>query len=554
MSDLIENGDSQALQYQGADGLGFQGMAPGRGWSATPYLTSSDALVLRNAQASNADARDLSRSNAFARSALRNHVDSVIGSQLKLQLNPDYDRLGATADAAGDWIDMVESEWDAFANSDRCYADARRAQTFTDLMRTAYSSYYISGEALGTVEWRRGFSEDRTCVLLLAPERLSDPKGQFDQSGKRRMGVERDRFGAAEAYHIRERHPGDGMWWSQETYKWKRVERFTWWGRQKVLHHFNHDQPDMTRGLTGFLTAALPLRMLSDYARTELESAAVRATYAAVIQSELDVEDAMKIIGPAQADAFRSADGASQGFMSAQFKIMAERSKFYRGQEMRFGKSKVAHLLPNEKLSIVNGNNHVSALKDFQTYTMYETAAGLGVDYASLTKDYTKTSYSGARASLFDVWRAYEAERSLFMARFAMPVFGAWLEERIVLRGTMPMLGAGDFYKMRDAVVRGTFETWGKPNLDPLKEANAAIVLHEAGAGTLKKLCADQGLDWRDVLAQRAREKEYMAKLGLVPEDIDWALIQPPVAPGGAGGKSRGGDSQGDSGGNGGGS
>ncbi|WP_164230647.1 phage portal protein, partial [Stenotrophomonas maltophilia] len=63
-------------------------------------------------------------------------------------------------------------------------------------------------------------------------------------------------------------------------FAWRKVPRYTPWGRLNVIHFFEHDAPDMTRGMTSFTTALLPMRLLQDYNITELESAAIRATYA----------------------------------------------------------------------------------------------------------------------------------------------------------------------------------------------------------------------------------------------------------------------------------
>ncbi|TNY02884.1 phage portal protein, partial [Escherichia coli] len=87
----------------------------------------------------------------------------------------------------------------------------------------------------------------------------------------------------------------------------------------------------------------------------------------------------------------------------------------------------------------MQGNQSVSALKDFNSVNLYTLASALGVDYATLTKDFSSTNYSGARAALFDVWRSYEVRRSAFIDAVPVPFFGAWLEEQIALRGTIPM-------------------------------------------------------------------------------------------------------------------
>lgn len=42
----------------------------------------------------------------------------------------------------------------------------------------------------------------------------------------------------------------------------------------------------------------------------------------------------------------------------------------------------------------------------------------------------------------------------------------------------------------------------------------------DIGLSTLEAECAGQGLDWEEVLEQRAREKAKLAELGLTAEDL----------------------------------
>jgi lambda family phage portal protein len=525
---------------------GGGGILPGQGWTSRPNLSSSDILVNRTKDGFAADARDASRSNPYGKSALRSQVDAVIGTELTLRLEPQADMLGVSADEAAEWADKVETQWAVTAASSFCPLDAQRKQTFTGLMRTAYACFYVAGEALATIEWKAGHDGTRTCMNLIDAERLSDPRGMQDIVHGRRMGVERDQHGAPLAYHIREKHPADSwMFGPLDNYKWKRVPRYTPWGRQNVLHCFEQDRPDMTRGMSSFTTALLPMRLLNDYMVTELESAAIRATYAAVIESELDYEEAMKVVGDEYASTI-----TKNPILDFTLRQMADKATFYRGQDVRFGKSKVAHLLPNEKLHMVQGTQSATAVKDFSDINLYTLASALGVDHASLTKNYSKTNYSGARASLYDVWRSYEVRRSTIVDGFGWPFFVAWLEEQVALRKTIPMLGNKSFYEVTDALCFGSFEGWTKPRLDPLKENQADQVFYNMGGLSLRDICKVDGRDYRKVLNDRAREKALMKKLGLKPEDINPELIMnqgaQPTKPEGTG--SEGGSSTGSSG------
>ena len=55
----------------------------------------------------------------------------------------------------------------------------------------------------------------------------------------------------------------------------------------------------------------------------------------------------------------------------------------------------------------------------------------------------------------------------------------------------------------------------GRGWVDPVKEAQACQIRMEIGLSTLEAECASQGLDWEEVLEQRAREKNKIKKMGL---------------------------------------
>ena len=51
--------------------------------------------------------------------------------------------------------------------------------------------------------------------------------------------------------------------------------------------------------------------------------------------------------------------------------------------------------------------------------------------------------------------------------------------------------------------------------IDPVKEAQASQIRMQIGLSTLEEECAMQGMDWEEVLEQRAREQAKLQALGL---------------------------------------
>ncbi len=99
-----------------------------------------------------------------------------------------------------------------------------------------------------------------------------------------------------------------------------------------------------------------------------------------------------------------------------------------------------------------------------------------------------------------------------------MPWYAAVLEEGIETgRIALPkgLVEKKPFRRFKAAYCAARWIGPGRGWVDPLKEAEAAGVRIERGFSTLERECADQGLDWQEVLQQRARERKYAADLGL---------------------------------------
>ena len=156
---------------------------------------------------------------------------------------------------------------------------------------------------------------------------------------------------------------------------------------------------------------------------------------------------------------------------------------------------------------------------------MRQVAAGTGAPIAALSQNYKDINYSAARAALQDMWRHYMSTRELIVQGFAWPAFAAWLEEATATGRLDLPEGVEEFHGGRDALCRGKFISWGKPMLDPVKERRAQQMGLAMGVETLESICAAAGLDWEEVLEQRAREVETMAELGLEPWEVDPALL-----------------------------
>lgn len=496
-----------------------------------PRNVSADAAVLKDAGTLRARARDLVRNNPLAKNAVRMNRDAVSGSGLKLALKIDWRTLGLkNIEAAAEWQDHVVRAWEAFAESTEFQADARRQRTFSQIFALVDQTDYVDGECLGVLEMKPGVGIYQTCVNLVDVDRLSTPVGVIDGEGIR-GGIERDVYGEPIAYHIREGHPHDvGL--TLNALAWKRVERQTAWGRPIVLHTYDHTRPEMTRGVSEFASVISTMRMLSDWNDTELQAAVVKASYAAYIKSELDWNSAMQVLGAQVASARSTTGGAGNPMMDYVAAHLTNAAKFYEDQGLTWNGARVPHLAPNESMEVLRTDAANANFAEFENAFTRKLAAGLGVEAHELSKNYADVNYSAARAALLSVWRTYRSRRSRLTSQFAMPFFGAWLEEAIAIGAVqMPEGVTADFIAVRPYLVRGTFVAWGKPMIDPMKERQAQQLGMQMGSDTLEDVTADDGRNWRDVLDQLAFERSYKLKVGLDPDGFGPEMAPAAVQP-----------------------
>jgi lambda family phage portal protein len=492
--------------YDAADLYG-QHMAA---WQPTLLSPDGELNVYRDRIVSRV--RDMVRNDGWASGAVTRILDNAVGANLRPISKPDYRFLAAvTGNASFDhsWSKefqkAVDASWRSWAHDELGkYCDAGRNMTFGQLLRVAFRHKLVDGDSLAVMQWlpdRVGYGRARyaTAVQIVDPDRLSNPQQRFDQQIMR-GGVEIDpTTGAAIAYHIRKAHIGD--WFSAaQSLTWERLERETAWGRPIVVHDFDGDRAATHRGGAGVFAAVLQrLKMLVKYDSVELDSAIINAIFAAYIESPFDRELVSEAIS----------DGEQLNM------YQAARTEFHdeHGKKLVLGNARMPILFPGEKIQTVAATRPAANFKDFEGAVLRNVATGLGLSAQQVSNDWSDVNYSSARGALLEAWKTLTRRRHDFAAGFAAPIRAAWLEEAFELDDLPLPAGAPDFISARAAYSRCRW--LGPPMgwIDPVDERAGAVIGMDAGFQTLEDTCAEQGLDYEEVLEQRAYEIEQFDRL-----------------------------------------
>jgi len=481
-------------------------------WS--PPLRSADADILYDRETATARARDTMRNDAYVQAGASLHKDGVVGSHYLLNAKPNTLALGMKEDATweDEFAEEVESKFTLWAESPDNWPDASRHNTLTGLVRLAVGIYLASGEVLATGEYIRQQASRpyQTAIQMIESDRLSNPFGTISQ-GNMRGGIERDRYGAAENYWIRNSHQSDvnttnPMLASQWTSYPARMS----WGRDRVLHIFEQERVDQTRGISGMVTALKEMRTTKHFRDIMLQNAVVNATFAASIESEI----------PAQS--FETLGGGDDEALVTWAENYLDAVTEYSGgaRSLTLDGVRIPHLYPGQKLQLRPAGKGGPMGTEFEASLLRYIAANLGVSYEELSRDYSQSNYSSMRAALNQTDKYMSARKRMVADRFATVIYRLWFEEAMNKGQIETIKGKPAFYDgmNKDAYTKCEWLGVGRDQIDELKETQAAVLRLNNNLSTLEREHARiHGADWRAVLKQKAREKAVIDELGLQP-------------------------------------
>ncbi|HEC3649325.1 TPA: phage portal protein, partial [Escherichia coli] len=81
------------------------------------------------------------------------------------------------------------------------------------------------------------------------------------------------------------------------------------------------------------------------------------------------------------------------------------------------------HLFPGDDLKLQTAQDSDNGFSALEQALLRYIAAGLGVSYEQLSRDYSKVSYSSARASANESWRYFMGRRKFIASRLATQMF-----------------------------------------------------------------------------------------------------------------------------------
>jgi lambda family phage portal protein len=483
-----------------------------------PPIQSADADILPDKGVADARSLDIMRNDAFAMSGGQLHRDNIVGSLFMLNAKPNIVALGLDETWAEEFQSEVEAKFGLWAESFNNWPDAARKNTLTSMIRLAVGVYLTSGEVLATAEWSRDADRPyRTAIQMVALDRLSNPMDQAFDMERTRGGVRMNAAGAAIGYYIRRASRGSPWDLGNRAMTWDYIRARNGFGRPQVIHVFEQMRPGQSRGISQLVSGLKEMRITKRFRDITLQNAVVNASFAAAIESELPPTQAFEALGGG--DVGSSIVNYAQQFLGA----VAAYSQ--NARNMQIDGVKIPHLMPGTKLHMMPMGTPGGVGSEFEQSLLRYLAAGLGVSYEQLSKDYSETNYSSARAGMVETWKFMQGRKKMVAERFATLVYRLWFEEA-VNAGQIEAMNGRSIPNIYDGLNMEAFCAcdWigaGRGQIDELKETQAAILRIKNRLSTYEEEIGRMGKDWRPVFQQIAREQGVLEELDIMPEETE---------------------------------
>jgi lambda family phage portal protein len=468
-TNLAGRSSNAARMYQNA-----QGSRLNAGWN--PGNTSADSEIVSSLGQLRSRSRALSRDVSYAVRAKTLVINNVVGSGMGMQA-----QVYTTRDELAKSVNSnIETTWEKWCAADSSHTGGRLH--FSGFERALMGQVFEAGEVFVRKHYRKfGNSQVPFSLELIEAERIADDLaaiGRVANGNQIRMGVEVDEFFRPVAYYIRKYHQNELRLNSGAVDHVERVPA------DQIIHLCVGDRWPMTRGVPWMHPVIMTFKDMDGYVEAEITRARVQACTAGAITTPEDANS----LGEEQTD----------GSV-----LMELQPGVYQ------------RLNPGESLVAGPNNSPNPAIEPFMRYLLRNVAAGIGVSYESLSRDYSQSNYSSSRLALLDDRDLWRVLQSWFINNFRTPIHNEWLKQA-VLAGAIQGISVAQYAldPAKFEAVRFRPRGWGW--VDPTKEVEAFKAAVRAGFMTVQDVVSQSGADFEELVDQRKKEVELTAEADLV--------------------------------------
>lgn len=424
--------------------------------------------------------RAAGRNNPYINSAIGSYSRNVVGigilaTSAVLASTPGGAAFNKTCD------DLF-FDW----STDASLVDSEQVKNFYDIQEQVLETLIEAGEAFVLKSYAPGRRPGMgLCLRVMEPESLATTYIRNpDNSNEIRHGIEVDRNGAPVAYwfytnpniyvlnFVPERIPAD-----------------------RVLHIFKQRRPGQSHGIPRVTPVLRKADDLKEYDEYQLQAAKIEAAIALIVTRGNGAVGGVPTVNASPGDATQDAAGNRYADIDSGL---------------------IFDAIPGDSVSALKPERPGGTYEPFMKQNLRAVAAGSGLSYETVARDFTQGTYSSLRQSLLEDRREYRMLQVRVIRQLCIPVRNEFIRLAL-LEGALVAPGYTTNPK------RWQYAKWhtqGWEWIDPKAEAEANKTSIEMGFTTREKVAAEKGDDYLEIMDQRQRESEQAAERKmLLPEE-----------------------------------
>jgi len=474
-----------------------------RGYDWAVERVSTDQALDEDLESIRWRARDLYRNDAVVSGVIEDRVQKIVGD-VGIQPIPQIDVAEMTArannlsspherreamasipteDEVSELNATLSTLWDEW----QPHSDAAGLLSFVDQEQQIQRNWDNDGEILVLITFDET-DDDKPVPLALRvinAARLETPLNEVSNP-LIRLGVEYDENDKRIAYHIRESNGSlDGY---STTYL--RIPIRDGNNRIQIVHLFEQQWPDQSRGVPYISPVATKIKDLKDWDENELVAKAMESALAIFIKKA----------------------GSSEGLFPANDEVDETTPTGDRIKNIRTGS--INYLEVDESIETVNPQRPGSNYAPFVEWQTLRIAGALCWPYEWLVKDYRRTSFSAGRLAGIDggiVIRHRQRKYNDHLLRLIWPRF----VEQAFLSGQVQIDPIG-WNLLRKSFTRYRYAGPVRPPVDILKETQAMVLMIQNRLATYAEYYASKGQQsYADAFRQIAKEQDLIEDLAI---------------------------------------
>lgn len=421
-----------------------------------PRNVAADAEIIPDLSTLIPRSRSLARDTSLGRAAIRAFVRNVAGRGIA-PVPTAKDASGKELDALNELAEANFWKW----ASDRTRCDKQKRRTFWQMQRLAVRERFTAGGSIFVESYKPGIGLQLQAFEI---EQLDLWKFSFEDR-EIRGGVEVDEYGAPVAYWLFPKPLNDLRF--QPKYQSVRIPA------DRVFHYDDPDRVLQTLGRPELVAVMQDVRDDNRWKDASLWTRILQSCIGLIRKNPPNWPGTgVEPIGmqPDSDDDTTTENG---------------------DRIADFAPGVIYDAPPGGDLTPFAPHQNAGDFDAFTTSMQRRIAAGAGLSYGQVTRDFTKGTYSGQRQEMLEDWKEFEPEEDNLVDSFIAPVYRLWYRYEVI-EGRLPVPMAM-FRKESDRFTEAEYPLNAKPWIDPKAEAEGIEKLVGMGVATRTEFTSSRG-------------------------------------------------------------